>query len=135
MSSPFVMIMHVEATSAQIRPLQRFYSVDFIGLPCLETLVLIAYHVSAVRSWGVLVVEIFDVWGIDFMGPFPNSFGYLYILVDMYYVSKWVVAVACKTNDHRVVVKFLKDTIFTRIGMPRAIISDGDKHFYNWIFE
>ncbi|MBC2863251.1 hypothetical protein H7U16_25930 [Klebsiella pneumoniae] len=29
----------------------------------------------------ILVVEIFDVWGIDFMGPFPNSFGNLYILV------------------------------------------------------
>jgi len=23
-------------------------------------------------------VELFDVWGIDFMGPFPNSFGFLY---------------------------------------------------------
>jgi hypothetical protein len=49
-----------------------------------------------------LVVEIFDVWGIDFMGPFPNSCGFLYILVAVDYVSKWVEAVACKTNDHRV---------------------------------
>ena len=24
---------------------------------------------------GILVVQIFDVWGIDFMGPFPPSFG------------------------------------------------------------
>ena len=52
----------------------------------------------------ILIVEIFDVWGIDFMGPFPNSFGNLYILVAVDYVSKWVEAVACKTNDHRVVV-------------------------------
>ena len=28
----------------------------------------------------ILEVEIFDVWGIDFIGPFPHSFGYLYIL-------------------------------------------------------
>jgi hypothetical protein len=63
----------------------------------------------------ILVVEIFDVWGIDFMGPFPNSFRFLYILVAMDYVFKWVEAVACKTNDHRVVVKFLKDTIFARL--------------------
>jgi hypothetical protein len=56
----------------------------------------------------ILIVEIFDVWGIDFMGPFPLSFGYLYILVAVNYMSKWVEAVACKTNDHRVVVKFLK---------------------------
>ena len=29
----------------------------------------------------ILVVDLFDVWGIDFMGPFPASFGYMYILV------------------------------------------------------
>jgi hypothetical protein len=83
----------------------------------------------------ILVVEIFDVWGIDFMGPFPNSFGFLYILVAVDYVSKWVEVVACKTNDHRVLVKFLKDTIFARFGTPRAIISDGGTHFCNRIFE
>jgi hypothetical protein len=83
----------------------------------------------------ILIVEIFDVWGIDFMAPFSNSFGFLYILVAVDYVSKWVEVVACKTNDHRVVVNFLKDTIFTRFSTPRAIISDGGKHFCNRIFE
>ena len=29
----------------------------------------------------ILVVELFDVWGIDFMGPFPSSSEYVYILV------------------------------------------------------
>ncbi|CAL9012077.1 unnamed protein product, partial [Prunus brigantina] len=38
----------------------------------------------------ILVVELFDVWGIDFMGPFPSSFGYIYILVAVDYVSKWL---------------------------------------------
>jgi len=42
----------------------------------------------------ILIVKIFDVWGIDFMGPFPLSFSYLYILVAVDYVSKWVEAVA-----------------------------------------
>jgi hypothetical protein len=46
MSSPFVMIIHVEAISVQIRPLQRFCNVDFTGPPCLETLVLIAHLVA-----------------------------------------------------------------------------------------
>ena len=36
----------------------------------------------------VLEVEIFDVWEIDFMGPFPSSFGNQYILVGVDYVSK-----------------------------------------------
>ena len=83
----------------------------------------------------ILIVEIFYVWGIDFMGPFLNSFGNLYILVVVDYVYKWVEAVACKTNDHKVVVQFLKDTIFAWFGTPRAIISDGGKHFCNRILE
>ncbi|BBN69977.1 transposable element gene, partial [Prunus dulcis] len=61
----------------------------------------------------ILVVELFDVWGIDFMGPFPSSFGYIYILVAVDYVSKWVEATATRTNDHKVVLNFLKDMIFT----------------------
>jgi hypothetical protein len=83
----------------------------------------------------ILVVELFDVWGINFMGPFLNSYGYLYILVVVDYVSKWVEAIACKTYDHRVVLQFLKDNVFARFGIPRAIISDGGKHFCNKFFE
>jgi hypothetical protein len=79
----------------------------------------------------ILIVEIFDVWGIDFMGPFPPSFGYEYILVGVDYVSKWVEAVATKTNDHKVVVKFIQANVFSRFGTPRAIISDRGKHFCN----
>jgi hypothetical protein len=60
---------------------------------------------------------------------------FIYILVAVDYVSKWVDAVACKTNDHKVVIQFLKDNIFARFGTPRAIISDGGKHFCNMIFE
>ncbi|CAL2238230.1 unnamed protein product [Prunus armeniaca] len=83
----------------------------------------------------ILFVELFDVWGIDFMGPFPSSFGYTYILVAVDYVSKWVEAIATKTNDHKVVLKFLRDNILTRFGTPRAVISDGGSHFCNKPFE
>ncbi|RVW97555.1 Retrovirus-related Pol polyprotein from transposon 17.6 [Vitis vinifera] len=65
----------------------------------------------------ILIVELFDVWGIDFMGPFPMSFGNSYILVGVDYVSKWVEAIPCKQNDHRVVLKFLKENIFSRFGV------------------
>ena len=83
----------------------------------------------------ILVVELFDVWGIDFMGPFPTSYGHTYILVGVDYVSKWVEAIPCKTNDHRVVLKFLKTNIFSRFGVPKSIISDGGSHFCNKPFE
>ncbi|RVW12865.1 Pro-Pol polyprotein [Vitis vinifera] len=58
----------------------------------------------------ILIVELFDVWGIDFMGPFPMSFGNSYILVGVDYVSKWVEAIP-------------------------SIISDGGAHFCNKPFE
>ncbi|XP_026419660.1 uncharacterized protein LOC113315612, partial [Papaver somniferum] len=83
----------------------------------------------------ILIVEIFDVWGIDFMGPFPMSDSKLYILVAVDYVSKWVEAIATRTNDHKVVLSFLKENIFSRFGTPRAIISDGGSHFCNRHFE
>ncbi|GJT46259.1 reverse transcriptase domain-containing protein [Tanacetum coccineum] len=78
----------------------------------------------------IQVYEIFDVWGIDFMGPFPSSHGNKYILVAVDYLSKWVEAKALPTNDARVVVKFLK-SLFARFGTPRAIISDRGTHFCN----
>ncbi|KAL6334416.1 hypothetical protein AAG906_014994 [Vitis piasezkii] len=48
----------------------------------------------------IMIVELFDVWGIDFMGPFPMSLN-----------------------------------IFSRFGVPKAIISDGGAHFCNKPFE
>nr|GEW42212.1 reverse transcriptase domain-containing protein [Tanacetum cinerariifolium] len=76
----------------------------------------------------IQVCEIFDVWGINFMGPFPSSKGNKYILVAVDYLSKWVEAKALPTNDTRVVCKFLKN-LFARFGTPRAIISDRGTHF------
>nr|GEU68680.1 reverse transcriptase domain-containing protein [Tanacetum cinerariifolium] len=78
----------------------------------------------------IQVCEIFDVWGIDFMGPFPSSKGNKYILVVVDYLSKWVEAKALPTNDARVVVKFLK-SLFSRFGTPKAIISNRGTHFCN----
>ena len=50
-------------------------------------------------------------------------------------MSKWVEAIPCITNDPRVVLKFLKDNIFSRFRVPKAIISDGASHFFNKPFE
>ncbi|RVW68341.1 putative mitochondrial protein [Vitis vinifera] len=56
----------------------------------------------------ILIVELFDVWGIDFMGPFPMSLWFL---------------------------KFLKGEHFSKIWGAQAIISDGGAHFCNKPFE
>nr|GEW16738.1 DNA-directed DNA polymerase [Tanacetum cinerariifolium] len=78
----------------------------------------------------IQICEIFDVWGIDCMGPFPSSKGNKYILVVVNYLSKCVKAKAFPTNDARVVVKFLK-SLFSRFGIPKGIISDRGTHFCN----
>nr|GEU74562.1 reverse transcriptase domain-containing protein [Tanacetum cinerariifolium] len=78
----------------------------------------------------IQVCEIFDVWGIDFMGPFSSSRGNKYILVAIDYLSKWVKAKAIPTNDARVVCKFLK-SLFGRFGTPCAIISNRGTYFCN----
>nr|GFA76460.1 retrovirus-related Pol polyprotein [Tanacetum cinerariifolium] len=68
----------------------------------------------------IQVCEIFDAWGIDFMGLFPSARGNKYILVAVDYLSKWVKAKALPTNDARVVCKFLKN-LFARFGTPEPL--------------
>ena len=68
------------------------------------------------------------------MGPFP-PFRFVYILLAVDYVSKWVEATATTTNDAKVVLKFLHKNIFTRFGTPRAIISDEGTQFCNKLFD
>ena len=84
---------------------------------------------------GILVVQLFNVWRMDFMGPFPYSFGNIYILLPVDYVSKWVEVVACPKNDANTVVGFLQRNILSRFGTPKTIISDGGSHFENKVFE
>ncbi|RDX74008.1 Retrovirus-related Pol polyprotein, partial [Mucuna pruriens] len=47
------------------------------------------------------------------------------LLVAIDYVSRWVEAIATRTNDAKVVVDFLK------FGVPKALISDQGSHFFN----
>ena len=83
----------------------------------------------------ILEVELFDLWGIDFMGPFPASYNNLYILLAVDYVSKWVEAIPTRTNDAKVVAKFLRSNIFSRFGTPRALITDNGTHFCNKVID
>ena len=69
------------------------------------------------------------------MSPFPFSFSNQYILVAVDYISKWIEVVALPSNDARVVIKFLKKNIYTQFRTPKAIISDGVKHFCNHQFK
>jgi hypothetical protein len=81
-----------------------------------------------------LQIDIFDVWGIDFMGSFPNSEGCKYILVVVDYVSKWIEALLCRAADAMHSKKMFHEVIFLRYGVPRIVISDGGSHFIDQTF-
>ena len=83
----------------------------------------------------ILEVELFDLWGRDFMGPFTASYNNLYILLAVDYVSKWVEAIPTRTNDAKVVAQFLRSNIFSRFGTPRALITDNGTHFCNKVID
>jgi RNase H-like domain found in reverse transcriptase/Integrase zinc binding domain/Integrase core domain len=79
----------------------------------------------------ILEVEVFDVWGIDYMGHFLSSCNNKFILVAVDYVSKWVEAIPSPIADSKVVQRLFKKVIFPRFGVPKAVISVGGSHFIN----
>jgi hypothetical protein len=74
-------------------------------------------------------IDLFDVWGIEFMGPFKNSCGYEYILVMVDYVSKWVEAMPCRKASTEESITMIKNVNFPHFGTPRILISDVGTHF------
>ena len=123
-SSLFVTQKLVEGISLQEKQRTKSCKPVFIGPLFLKTVLIFTKPVLGANNQDgsqkknmmpltpILIIEIFDYWGLDFMGHFPPSCGYLYILLAFDYVSKWVEAIPTRTNDHKVVLKFLKEHIF-----------------------
>lgn len=77
-----------------------------------------------------VVVNPFDKWGIDFVGPIdPPSNGKYYILVCTDYVTKWVEVKAMTHARDNKVAEFLYEQIFTRFGVPRDLVTDQRAQF------
>lgn len=67
----------------------------------------------------------FRVWGIDHLGPFPRTMaGNKYALMIVDYFSKWAVVGALPNAKAAVAVKFVREEIFHKFGIPQQIISD-----------
>ena len=82
-----------------------------------------------------LQIELFDVYGIDYIGPFPPSKKCEFILVAVDYVSKWVEALPCKHADNISSKRMFEEVIFSRFGVLRVVISDGGAHFIDKRFK
>ena len=79
-------------------------------------------------------VELFDVWGIDYMGPFVRSQGCEYILVAVNYISKWVEVMPCRAADAKHARKMFHEIIFPRFGTPSMVKINGVSHFIDAAF-
>ncbi|XP_021722462.1 uncharacterized protein LOC110689952 [Chenopodium quinoa] len=130
---------YTKAKKDQMRSIEKYYIWDdpYLWKYCADQLIRSCQRTGTLGPRNempqtpILVCEIFDVWGMDFMGPFPSSFGFQYIFLAVDYVSKWVEAIATRTDDSKVVAEFLKSDIFARYEVPRAIINDKGTHFCN----
>ena len=90
----------MKAILEEFEPQTKCYKQVFTSLHCLKMPTPLQRNVIGANRWGIyqenmklplnniLEVELFDVWGIDFMRPFPSSFGNQYILVAVDYVLK-----------------------------------------------
>lgn len=77
----------------------------------------------------ILIIEVFELWGIDFMGPFPSSFGFEYILFAVDYITKWVETNTTWCDDAKSVINFLRTNIHCKYSVPKALNSDHGLHF------
>ncbi|EIE75604.1 hypothetical protein RO3G_00308 [Rhizopus delemar RA 99-880] len=78
----------------------------------------------------VPVNHLFERFGIDYIGPFPESrSGNKYIIMAIEYFTNWPVAKAVKKADSETTVKFLYEEIFCNFGPVEKILSDNGSHF------
>ena len=76
----------------------------------------------------------FQIWAIDFIGPFPipaKRTCARYIISVVEYVTKWAEVELVKTCSSEVSTKFIYENIITRFGCPLTLISDQGSHFIN----
>jgi transposase InsO family protein len=78
-----------------------------------------------------MVEQPFSQWGLDVVGSInPNySKGNLYILTTTNYFTKWSKAVVLKKVDAEELIKFLKDNIMSRFGVPNKFITNNGSIF------
>lgn len=80
----------------------------------------------------ITVNGLFDLWGLDFIGPLPLSRkGNRYILVATEYYTRWPVAIPTAKQDAITVASFLYEHIFTHYGPPSKILTDRGSPFRN----
>jgi len=142
----FAMTKLVVVNSVGRKMLWKFYNVIFIGPLCswCSCLLPLLWSLSTIRKnlttkWNAVKLNL-SCRNLRCLGHWLHgSLSYVLWTPIYPYGSwlhlKWIEAIECRANHHKVVVNFLKENIFSHFEFPRAIISDGGKHFYNRTFE
>ena len=81
-----------------------------------------------------VTLQAFDKWAIDFVGPINppgKRIGSRYILTTTDYLTRWAEAKPVKDYSIAIVAQFIFETILTRFGCPRFLMSDQGTHFLN----
>ena len=74
----------------------------------------------------------FQQWGLDILGPLPIGKGQCkFIVVGVDYFTKWVEADPLATITEQKVRNFVWRSIICRFAIPKALVSDNGKQFYN----
>ena len=75
-------------------------------------------------------LNVLDQWAMDIIGPLTMTIsGNRYIVAAQDRVSKWVEASALATTDSATIIKWLKESIINRFGVPKELITDRGSQF------
>ena len=75
----------------------------------------------------------FAMWGIDMIGEIrlTPSNGHRFILVAIYYFTKWVEAASFSTVTKNIVARFIRHNMICRYGVPERIITENGTNLNN----
>jgi hypothetical protein len=87
---------------------------------------------STKKSFIISPSAIFEMFGIDFVGPLSVSeTGNKYILVITEYMTKWALAIAVPKDDAQTVAHNLFRHVICVFGCPGILVCDRGSHFIN----
>ncbi|MCO5567201.1 hypothetical protein L7F22_020889 [Adiantum nelumboides] len=82
-------------------------------------------HLTYEPQTPILSYGPFEKWGIDAIGPLPRSnSGKLYIIMGMYYMTRWAKATTSARIIAKEVAKFVYESICCKFGVPLEILFD-----------
>lgn len=79
----------------------------------------------------------FRRWTMDLIGKInmPSSKHHTFIIVDKNYFNKWVESIPMKSASQIDIIKFIKEYILYRFGLPEAITTDQGSVFTGDLFK